>query len=328
MSPEGAVAEFEREFERRRKIIADFVKQRGTVTFRDFCWALLYHPDAGYYVREEVELIETYDDFVVDRNLREAAIEIAVRDMLCRNLEEDVVTLKLLGDEEKIDEGFEGVVVANEYFTSLPFHIVKRDENGEKLVCVKYEGDFLEVECGKELKELEEVEEFLSYARPYINVEKFAVCTDAVRKMEEIASKIERGYVLIVDYGLPAEEYYSRKLRLACFSKDSFSHNPYSSAGKRAVSAPVDFTALMRAAEREGMEVNGMTSYRYFLLNTIGKDETEEASDFKSIAMPVTMKVLVLQKGVEWRKLKCLRNTPAFGYWVKYNRVDTSFLDL
>ena len=312
MSPDGAVIEFEREFERRRRIIADFVRQRGEVTFRDFCWALLYHPDAGYYVKGDVELIETYDDFVIDRSLREAAIEIAVKDMMLDGFDESV-TLRLLGDEEKVEDSFEGVVVANEYFTSLPFHVVDK----ESVVCVRYGKDFEEVSCRDEIKE---VEEFMSYARPYINTERFAVCTDAVRKMEEIAGKLERGYVLVIDYGLPAEEYYSRKFRIACFSRDSFSHNPYSSAGKRAVSAPVDFTALIRAAERGGMELNGMTSYRYFLLNTIGKDETEEASDFKSIAMPVTMKVLVLQKGVDWRRLKCLRNTPAFGYWVRYNR--------
>jgi len=320
MSPDGALkTEFEREFERRRRIIADFVRERGTVSFRDFCWALLYHPEAGYYVKGDVELIETCDDFVIDRSLREAAIEIAVEDM--NNFGGDTVTLKLLGDEEKVEEGFEGVVVANEYFTSLPFHIVK---SGERTVCVKYDGDFVETDCSEEF---EEVEEFLSYARPYIRVNRFAVCSDAVRKMEEIASKIDKGYVLVIDYGLPAEEYYSRKMRIACFSRDSFSHNPYTSAGKRAISAPVDFTALIRGAEREGMDVCGMTSYRYFLLNTIGKDETEEVSDFKSIAMPVTIKVLVLQKGVEWRKLKCLRNTPAFGYWTKYNRTsDQGFI--
>ncbi len=302
-----ALEEVMEEFGRRKKTIAEFVRERGRVTFRDFVWVCLYHPEAGYYVRGDVDVIAPYDDFEVDRSLRQAAIDVALKDMVEN---EEVVTVSRLGDEEKVEDGFEGVVVANEYFTSLPFHLVKN----EKMVCVEYADGFVEV-----LDELGELEEFISYAKPYLRVKTFAVCTDAVEKMGEIASKVERGYVLIVDYGLPAEEYYSRKLRLACFSKDSFGHNPYTSAGRRAISAPVDFTALINAAEKEGMEVAGFTSYRYFLLNTVGKDETEEPSDFKSIAMPVTIKVLILRKGVEKKKLRCLQNTPAFGYWVRYN---------
>ena len=317
MSPEVAdrgsdvVEEFIEEFERRREIIAEFVRERGRVSFRDFVWANLYHPEAGYYVKGDLELIAPYDDFRIDRSLRQAAIECAVRDMFDDG---EVVELKYLGDEKKVEDGFRGVIVANEYFTSLPFHLVRN----WKEVYVEYDDDsgFVEV-----LKEPEgELEEFLSYARPHVRVKSFAVSVDAVEKAEEIASKLEEGYLLVIDYGLPVEEYYCRKLRLACFSRGSFSHDPYASVGKRAISAPVDFTSIMEAAEREGMEITGFTSYRYFLLNTVGKDEKEEPSDFKSIAMPVTPKVLVMQKGLEWRRLKCLQNVPEFGYWLKYNR--------
>jgi len=314
MSPEvidqssDIVEEFKEEFERRRDVIAEFVRERGRVSFRDFVWANLYHPEAGYYVKGDLELIAPYDDFGIDRNLRQLAIECAVKDMFDDG---DVVELKHLGDEKRIEDGFRGVVVANEYFTSLPFHLVKN----WKEVYVEYKDDFVEV-----LEEPEELEEFLSYVRSHAKVNSFAVCTDAVEKAGEIASKLEEGYLLVIDYGLPVEEYYSRKLRLACFSKGSFSHDPYTSTGKRAISAPVDFTSIIEAAEREGMEITGFTSYRYFLLNTVGKDETEEPSDFKSIAMPVTPKVLIMQKGLEWRELKCLQNVPAFGYWLKYNR--------
>ena len=314
MSPEAAdqfniVEEFKEEFERRREIIAEFIRERGRVSFRDFVWANLYHPEAGYYVKGDLELIAPYDDFRIDRNLRQVAIECAVRDMFDDG---EIVELKYLGDEEKVREGFRGVIVANEYFTSLPFHLIKN----WKEVYVEYEDDFVEV-----LEEPEgELEEFLSYARPHVRVKSFAVSVDAVEKAEEIASKLEEGYLLVIDYGLPIEEYYCRKLRLACFSKGSFSHDPYTSVGRKAISAPVDFTSIIEAAERGGMEIAGFTSYRYFLLNTVGKDETEEPSDFKSIAMPVTPKVLVMQKGLEWRKLKCLQNVPEFGYWLKYNR--------
>jgi SAM-dependent MidA family methyltransferase len=303
------IDKFMEEFERRRSIIASFIRNRGRVSFRDFVWANLYHPDAGYYVKGDVEIMssEPYDDFEVGK-IRHAAIKCAVEDMFESG---EVITLNYLGDEKKIRKGFEGVVVADEYFTSLPFHIVKN----RKKVCVEYDEDFKEV-----LDELDDLEEFLDYAQPYIKTNSFAVCTDAVKKAEEIASKIEEGYMLVIDYGLPVEEYYTRKLRLACFSRGSFSHNPYTSAGKRAISAPVDFTAIIEAAEREEMVVTGFTSYRYFLLNTIGKDESEEPSSFKSIAMPVTLKVLVMQKGIRWRKLKCLQSVPTFGYWIKYNK--------
>ncbi|AEA47628.1 SAM-dependent methyltransferase [Archaeoglobus veneficus] len=283
------------------EIISRFIAENGPVSFRDFVWLLLYHPEVGYYVRCEYE-----DNY--EKCLRRVALEAAVEDML-EKCGGDIIELRTLNDVEGLEDGFTGVVVANEFFTSLPFHLV----DGGK-----------EVYVDSELTEIlrdpsEDLRSFLEYAAPYIEVTRFPACVDAAKIVERIGEAIEKGFLIAIDYGLPVEEYYSRKLRIACFSEDSFGHNPYSHVGQQAVAAPIDFTALMEWGSRSGLCLTGFTSYRYFLLNTIGEDEMEEPSSFKSIAMPVTLKVLVMHKGMRWQKLKCLQSVPSFGYWNRYN---------
>ncbi|RLI85151.1 MAG: hypothetical protein DRO98_07465 [Archaeoglobales archaeon] len=283
------------------KSILKYLSEKSPLSFRDFVWFILYHPDVGYYSRH----------LQPNKVHRRRAIDVAVEDML-EFCDGEVLELKTLNDVEKLEDGFRGVIVANEFFTSLPFYLVDRgmevyvDINGEEF------NETL-MEPSKELKE------FLSYTSAYVDVTRYPACVDAAKMAELIGSKLERGFLLAIDYGLPAEEYYSRKLRIACFSEDTFGHNPYSKVGLQAVAAPVDFTALIEWGGRSGFSITGFTSYRYFLLNTIGEDELEEPSDFKSIAMPVTIKVLVMHKGITRQKLKCLRSTPSFGYWNRYN---------
>ncbi len=281
-----------------REFILKYLAENSPVSFRNFTWLILYHPEVGYYTKHSL-LLSSH---------RRRAVDIAVKDML-EKCDGEVVEIRTMNDVEKIDDGFNGIVVANEFFTSLPFHLLDKG---------------MEVYVDENLNEIlkepsQEVYRFLDYANPYIDVARHPACVDAAKIAELISDRMQTGFLLAIDYGLPAEEYYSRRLRLACFSEDTFTHNPYSSLGEQAVSAPVDFTAVIESCCKSGFSITGFTSYKYFLLNTIGEDEMEEPSDFKSVAMPTSMKVLVMHKGMRRQRLRCLRTLPSFGYWNRYN---------
>jgi len=280
------------------EFILKYLAENAPLSFRDFTWLILYRHETGYYSRHSLNV----------SSHRRRAINITVEDML-EKCDGEAVEIRTMNDVEEVDDNFNGIVVANEFFTSLPFHLVDKgmevylDENLNELV----------------MEPSEELRQFLDYASTYIDAARHPACVDAAKMAELIGSKIERGFLLVIDYGLPAEEYYSRRLRLACFSESTFTHNPYSNIGEQAIAAPVDFTALIEWSGRSGLSITGFTSYKYFLLNTTGEDGMEEPSDFKSVAMPTSMKVLVMHKGIKRQKLKCFRTLPSFGYWNRYN---------
>jgi len=90
----------------------------------------------------------------------------------------------------------------------------------------------------------------------------------AIDWMAEAARALRRGFVLTFDYGYPADELYApwrRDGTLLCFSRHNPSTDPYARTGKQDMTAHVDFTTLMRAGERHGLEVAGFTTQSRFL---------------------------------------------------------------
>jgi SAM-dependent MidA family methyltransferase len=90
----------------------------------------------------------------------------------------------------------------------------------------------------------------------------------AARWMREVAAGLTRGYALIVDYGYPAHELY-RDHRLGGLLRGYLAHtvtdDPFVAIGEQDLTAHVDFSALVQAAEQSGMVVAGLTTQGDFL---------------------------------------------------------------
>ena len=74
--------------------------------------------------------------------------------------------------------------------------------------------------------------------------------------IEEAAQSLERGFVLTIDYGRPAEELYSATERfrgtLTTFHRHLQTDQPLRRIGQQDMSAQVDFTALAKPARGPG----------------------------------------------------------------------------
>lgn len=84
-----------------------------------------------------------------------------------------------------------------------------------------------------------------------------------------ISERIQRGYVLTIDYGYPASRYYSPRRSqgtLQCYYQHSHHSNPYLNAGQQDITAHVDFTALERQGDRCGLKTLGFTQQGLFLM--------------------------------------------------------------
>ena len=89
--------------------------------------------------------------------------------------------------------------------------------------------------------------------------------------IEEAAQSLERGFVLTIDYGRPAEELYSATERfrgtLTTFHRHLQTDQPLRRIGQQDMSAQVDFTALAKAGSQAGLDFLGYSSQREFLYN-------------------------------------------------------------
>jgi SAM-dependent MidA family methyltransferase len=85
----------------------------------------------------------------------------------------------------------------------------------------------------------------------------------------EIGRRLERGYVLTIDYGHPAadlfDEHHMRGTLLA-YREHRVSEDYYASPGEQDLTAHINFTALETWGKRSGVETAGFTSQTAFLM--------------------------------------------------------------
>jgi SAM-dependent MidA family methyltransferase len=88
--------------------------------------------------------------------------------------------------------------------------------------------------------------------------------------LQAVAGRMERGLLLLVDYGYPRREYYHPQHgagTLMCHYRHRAHDDPFLWPGLQDITAHVDFTALAEAGIAAGLEVLGYTTQAWFLLD-------------------------------------------------------------
>ncbi len=87
--------------------------------------------------------------------------------------------------------------------------------------------------------------------------------------LETVSQKLQRGYIISIDYGYTADRYYNpmrSQGTLQCYYQHSYHHDPYINIGKQDLTAHVDFTALQNYGELLGLQTVGFTQQGMFLM--------------------------------------------------------------
>jgi SAM-dependent MidA family methyltransferase len=87
--------------------------------------------------------------------------------------------------------------------------------------------------------------------------------------LETVAQKLQRGYIISIDYGYTADRYYNSMRfqgTLQCYYQHSYHNDPYLHIGKQDITAHVDFTALQNHGESLGLHTIGFTQQGMFLM--------------------------------------------------------------
>ncbi len=86
--------------------------------------------------------------------------------------------------------------------------------------------------------------------------------------MSEAVSALDTGYVLLIDYGHAARDYYApsrNRGTLRCYYRHTLNMNPYQHVGAQDISVHVEFSSLRRAALAAGLTEANFTTQTDFL---------------------------------------------------------------
>ncbi|HEY5762619.1 MAG TPA: SAM-dependent methyltransferase [Rhodocyclaceae bacterium] len=171
----------------------------------------------------------------------------------------------------QLPERFSGVVLGNELLDAMPIHLVRWTASGilERGVAVAGDGLLSWQErpaLGRLLAAAEAIADRLAPADGYLS----EISLAGPAWVRSLGERIERGALLLLDYGFPEHEYYHPQRdggTLMCHHRHRAHTDPLIHVGQQDITAHVDFSAIADAAHEAGLAIAGYTAQAPFLMN-------------------------------------------------------------
>lgn len=171
---------------------------------------------------------------------------------------------------EELPERFSGCLVGNEVLDAMPTHAVRWDDEApEHAVMERGVGltdERLVVDERPTTGALLAAANALPVVAPY-----WGEISLAVRSwVAELSRRLDRGALLLIDYGLPRHELYHAQRdggTLRCHYRHRVHEDPFWFPGLSDITSHVDFTAVAEAGFDAGLDVLGYTTQANFLIN-------------------------------------------------------------
>ncbi len=197
--------------------------------------------------------------------------------------------------EEIPENSITGCCFSNELVDALPVHqfVIKEGQLQEIYVTTSdITGDeiqFVEVTDTPSTAQLIEYFDLIGIdlrSGAYPDGYRSEVNLAALDWLKSVASRLQQGFLLTIDYGYPANRYYSparHQGTLQCYYRHQHHDNPYLYIGHQDITAHVDFTALERQGELCGLGNVGFTQQGLFLM-ALGLGDRISALSFRDNA--------------------------------------------
>lgn len=216
---------------------------------------------------------------------------------------------------------FAGAIVANEVLDALPVRRFVKRAGRVLPLGVRIDGRGFAWAEGAHDPPLEAAAAAIEreLGEPFAEAYRSELCTLLPAWIASLGAALERGSMLLVDYGLPRREYYHAQRSegtLRCHYRHRAHDDPFFYPGLQDLTAWVDFSACAAAAEAAGLTVAGFTTQAQFLLATLAAEPPAAAADaaaletlaaLKTLLLPGEMgerfKVLLLRKGADGEPL-------------------------
>jgi SAM-dependent MidA family methyltransferase len=163
---------------------------------------------------------------------------------------------------------FRGCLFSNELLDALPVHVVRMEDELKEVYVTAREGSL-----GEEAGPLSTGDISRYFQEMNIRLEKGYQTEVNLRILDwlnEVNSVLKEGFVLTIDYGYTAREYYSEdrdRGTLVCYYRHHFGDNPFCNVGEQDITAHVNFSSLKMWGEQLGLQTAGFTSQGAFLIS-------------------------------------------------------------
>jgi SAM-dependent MidA family methyltransferase len=167
------------------------------------------------------------------------------------------------------EEGFDGVIVANEVLDALPVARFRWHLNAVEELGVEIHGtEFAWARRPASDAMLRICRELSEVAGPWNDGYVSEYCPRLGAWTRAVTQSLRRGAVFWFDYGLPRAQYYLPERHdgtLVCHFRHRLGDDPFANLGLQDISAWVDFTRVAEAARESGFELAGFTTQAHFL---------------------------------------------------------------
>ncbi len=286
------------------------------------CWAHLGKIDAFTVVEQGAGrgyLAHDILDYLRGREIY-ASLNYTIIEMNPAGRERQMRLLERHGKVVQWEESVEGIapfsgcLLSNELPDAFPVHIVEMDDELKEMYVDRGPDGFIEVPGQLSTPDLTAYcDDFsLHFPKGYrteINLR--------IRKwLKTLSDKLKRGFVITIDYGYGARDYYSEdrsRGTLMCYYRHRAHEDPYTYVGLQDMTAHVNFSSVKKWGEEYGLKTLGYTGQGIYMVS-MGLDEiiTErylgkegysmEAAKIKGLIMPGGMgeshKIMIQYKGV------------------------------
>ena len=286
--------------------IAAEIRRRGPLTFRRFMELALYHPEHGYYQRPR-DPFGAGGDFYTNSQLQPvfgrllaqqiqqwyremgAPPDFTVIEMGAGRAETSAEIQRCLPEARciavdvscgELPERFSGTVICNEFFDALPVHSIERRGNSFVEHYVALGESSFEWAQG-ELSD-PRLQDYADRFTPGLaEDQRIEANLSALDQLDRIASSLEAGYVLTIDYGFAAEEIAAGRRfpggSLMSYQQHQAIEDVLADPGNRDLTAHVNFTALANRGEDLGLTASPLRTQMRFLMELGEKDNFDAA---------------------------------------------------
>jgi SAM-dependent MidA family methyltransferase len=160
---------------------------------------------------------------------------------------------------------FVGLHFSNELLDSMPVHLLVSGKDGWREKSVDLRGDeFVFVE-----RPITDSRLANPPARPPGEAE---INLAALDWIDSLASKLQKGFVVVIDYGFAREEFYAPNRTtqtLQVRAQHRRLRSPLDEIGRADITTHVDWTSLVERAQTRGLQLYGFTDQHHFITGII-----------------------------------------------------------
>ena len=219
-------------------------------------------------------LQEHHSDFIAVLNYTIIEKSPSLRDIQQQKLADfNNINLTWKSWDEIPDNKLVGCCFSNELVDAFPVHqIVINNQSLQEVFVTEQEGQITEYYDEISTDKLQQYFDLVKIEimkQDYPQDYRTEVNLMALDWVETVAKKLDKGYLLTIDYGYQAAKYYHPQRSqgtLKCYYQHRHHNNPYVNLGQQDITTHVDFTALENQGKKLGLETIGFTKQAIFLM--------------------------------------------------------------